>query len=123
VYGDQTYTNPVDFDGSFKIMSIPTKGGKKLKGTVSLPITSKGNIEGYLKNYDTERDVFIFAATGTDPDIDSGTLVEIPASNLNQAEVNKIPVIVNGQQATLGAIRTNTSIPAKEDKWNKYKTK
>ena len=59
IYGDQQYNNPYDFDGRFKLTNVPTIGGKKLKGTVSLPITSKGNIEGYLKEYVPEKEVLI----------------------------------------------------------------
>jgi len=105
IYGDETFVDPVEFDGSFKINNIPTRGGKVFRRTGTSSITSNGNIEGYLKNYDKERDVLILAATGTDPNIDNGTLVEIPASNFNQVEINKIPIVINGKQTTLGAIR------------------
>jgi hypothetical protein len=107
VYGDKTYNKPIEFDGSFKLTNVPTSGAAKLRGTSSSPLSSRGNIEGYLKNYDPDRDVLILAATGTDPNVDNGTLMEIPAKNLNQAEINKMPIVVDGKQTTLGSIRGN----------------
>lgn len=106
-YGDKTYNDLYDFDGSLILKNIPTEGGVKLRGQSSGPITSKGNIEGYLKHYDAERDVLIVAATGTDPNVDSGTLLEIPAGNINQAELNNLPIRVDGKMTTLGQIRGN----------------
>jgi hypothetical protein len=108
-YADKTYSNPIEFDGSFKFTNVPTNGGNVLKGQYTKPLSSRGNIEGYLKNYDPERDVFILAATGTDPNVDNGSLMEIPASNLNQTEINKIPIYVNGKPTTIGAIRGQKS--------------
>jgi hypothetical protein len=111
-YGDRTYTSLYDFDGSLKLQNIPTSGGVTLRGINSAAINTKGNVEGYLKHYDAEKDVLIIAATGTDPNIDSGTLMEIPVGNLNQAEVSKLPIEVNGKMTTVGAIRGNR--PAKK---------
>ncbi len=111
-YGDRTYTSLYDFDGSLKLQNIPTSGGVTLRGRNSADINTKGNVEGYLKHYDAEKDVLIIAATGTDPNIDSGTLMEIPVGNLNQAEVSKLPIEVNGKMTTVGAIRG--SKPAKK---------
>jgi hypothetical protein len=115
-YGDQTYENLYDFDGSFVLKNVPTKGGKVLKGNSSKPISTSGNIEGYLKHYDPDRDVFILAATGTDPNIDSGTLLEIPVGNLNQPETNKIPLMENGKQSSLGVIRVSKPTAVKKAK-------
>jgi hypothetical protein len=117
-YGDRTYTSLYDFDGSLKLQNIPTSGGVTLRGRNSAAINTKGNVEGYLKHYDAEKDVLIIAATGTDPNIDSGTLMEIPVGNLNQAEVEKLPIEVDGKMTTVGAIRGNKPAVAKKKLFN-----
>jgi hypothetical protein len=108
---DKNFDNPIEFNGTLKLSNVYTTGGIKLGGRTSRDITTKGNIEGYLKAYDPVSDKLILVATGTDPDIDSGTHLEIPAKNVNEAELNKIPVVVNGKQTTLGAIRGTISAP------------
>jgi hypothetical protein len=117
-YGDRTYTSLYDFDGSLKLQNIPTSGGVTLRGRNSAAINTKGNVEGYLKHYDAEKDVLIIAATGTDPNIDSGTLMEIPVGNLNQAEVEKLPIEIDGKMTTVGVIRGNKPAVAKKKLFN-----
>jgi hypothetical protein len=104
-YGDKTYNSLYDFDGSLILKNVPTKGGIKLMGRTTRDVSTMGNIEGYLKHYDPEKDVLIVAATGTDPNIDSGTLMEIPATNINQTELDKLPLKDGGKMTTVGEIR------------------
>jgi hypothetical protein len=117
-YADKTYNNPIEFDGTAKISYVPTTGGIKLGARTSRNLTSKGNIEGYLKAYDPDGDKIIIAATGTDPNIDNGTLLEIPAGNLNKAEIDKIPIVVNGQTTNLGTLRNKAGTPQEKPKIN-----
>jgi hypothetical protein len=120
-YKETPYADHIDFDGTFKLSNINSRDGLILRGETSKKITKAGVVEGTLKAYIPSEDVFVISAVGTDPDIDIGTLLEIPAKNLNQKEINKMPVIVNGAKTTLGSLRqtqtggavpTTTSAPA-----------
>jgi len=101
------YDSPIEFNGSYKVNYIPTARAKELTGTSSIKITDATNVEGYLKLYDPTKDVFVFAASGADPNIPNGTMIEVPATDLRNSDIKDFPVIVNGKKMTIEQIRAN----------------
>jgi hypothetical protein len=119
-YGDQTYNDVYDFDGSYKLRNIPTHGARKLGGTASSEPVSNKNIEGYLKHYVADRDAFIISTVGAGNV--GGTEWEIPASNLTESEINTMPLYDNGY-TTVGKIRGNRPAAQASGDWSEFKRK
>jgi hypothetical protein len=101
------YDSPLEFNGSYKVNYIPTARAKELTGTSSIKITDATNVEGYLKLYDPTKDVFVFAASGADPNIPNGTMIEVPATDLRNSDIKDFPVMVNGKKLTIEQLRAN----------------
>jgi hypothetical protein len=115
---NKTYSDPIEFDGTYKISYVPTANATELSGTSTFDITDKTNVEGFLKLYDPEKDVFVFATTGSDPDIDSGILIEVPAKDLRPSDISGLPVIVDGKETTIEQARANRKAPIAKPKVN-----
>jgi len=119
-----TYNIPYEFDGTHKVNYIPTVNAKELSGLFQMNLIDETNVKGYLKLYDEEKDVFVFVTAGKVGGVVSGTLIEVPASDLREEDIKDIPVIVDGKRTTVEQVRANRTIqaPAQTTKdWSKYK--
>jgi hypothetical protein len=115
-YGNNTYTSSYKFDGTTIFRNVSTSGAKGIYGDYE-EVLASGNVAGRLLLYNPEKDVFIFESVGSSESAETKgqTLIEVPASNVEDADKIKV---ANG---TIGDLRKNkpttTTIHVSGVKW------
>lgn len=104
-YGGEARPNLYSFGGSAVLYDLPTEGGNVLYDTDKESMEGGSNVSGQLIDYDKDNDMLIIRTTTgvSNMGIDSKQLVEIPAGNI--PDVDRLPILKDGKQTTLGEIR------------------
>jgi hypothetical protein len=119
-YGGESYLNSYRFNKPIPIGNVPTKGGIRYSRSATHPL-GEGNVQGFIKDYLPDDDMVtieVKKAYGA-ANVESGEFIAVPANSI--PDVNSLPIIQEGQQTTIGALRESKPAPKVKPTYPEWK--